>query len=265
MIIDFHTHAFPDTVAAKAIPVLSKEGNITAHTQGTTESLLASMDWAGINASVICSIATRPSQFEPILKWSASIQSSRLIPLPSIHPADPDIVTRVFQVKEAGFLGIKMHPYYQDFFLGEERLTPLYKALSEAGLFLVVHCGYDIAFPRTRRSDPSQILALQQRFPDLKLITTHFGGWDIWDEVEETLIGKEIFMEISFALAYLSDYQALRMFNNHPANYLLFGSDSPWDDQSTALQRLRKLPISDDLINSITGENASRLLQRHSI
>lgn len=28
MIIDIHTHAFPDTVAAKAIPALAKEGNV---------------------------------------------------------------------------------------------------------------------------------------------------------------------------------------------------------------------------------------------
>jgi uncharacterized protein len=265
MIIDFHAHAFPDAIAARAVPALAREGNIAAHTQGTTDSLLTSMDRAGIGASVICSIATRPAQFEPILKWSSSIQSSRLIPLPSIHPADTDTVARVRAVKDAGFAGIKMHPYYQDFFLCEERLTPLYNALSETGLFLVVHCGYDIAFPRIRRSGPAQILDLRQRFPDLKLVTTHFGGWDIWDEVEKILIGKEIFMEISFALAYLSTHQALRMLNDHPADYLLFGSDSPWDDQSTALQRLQQLPVSASFFKSITGENAARLLQGHFI
>jgi len=261
MIIDFHTHAFPDSIAAKAIPALAKEGNIAAHTEGTTSSLLTSMDRAGINASIICSIATRPAQFEPILAWSSAIQSPRLIPLPSIHPADVNGRAKVFQIKEAGFLGIKMHPYYQDFFLDEDRLTPIYSALSETGLFLVVHCGYDIAFPRIRRADPAQILTLHQRFPELKVITTHFGGWDIWDEVEEMLIGKEIYMEISFALTYLSSEQAARMLNNHPANYLLFGSDSPWDDQSSALQRLKQLPLDQKLLHGILGSNAEKLLQ----
>jgi len=156
-----------------------------------------------------------------------------------------------------------MHPYYQDFFLDEDRLAPLYNALSEAGLFLVVHCGYDIAFPRIRRADPAQILTLHQRFPELRIITTHFGGWDIWDEVEEMLIGKEIFMEISFALTYLSTEQALRMLNNHPADYLLFGSDSPWDDQLAALQRLKSLPLDQKLVLRILGTNAEKLLQRY--
>lgn len=260
MIIDFHTHAFPDAVAAKAIPALAKEGKVTAHTAGTVDSLLASMDKAGIDTSVVCSIATRPAQFETILAWSHAIRSPRLVPLPSIHPADTETVAKVFRLKEEGFSGIKMHPYYQDFFLDEDRLTPLYEALSETGLFLVVHCGYDIAFPRTRRADPTQILAVRKRFPALRLITTHFGGWDIWDEVEEMLLGQEIFMEISFALTYLTPDRAARMLNKHPADYLLFGSDSPWDNQTEAIQRLRQLPLPDTMLGRILGKNGDRLL-----
>ena len=260
MIIDFHTHAFPDTVASKAIPALAKEGQVTAHTLGTVDSLLASMDRAGISTSVICSIATRPAQFEPILAWSAAIRSPRLITLPSIHPADPDAVSKVFMLQDQGFSGIKMHPYYQDFFLDDKRLNPLYDALSESGLFLVVHCGYDIAFPRIQRADPARIVALQQRFPTLRLITTHLGGWDNWQEVDELLLGREIYMEISFSLAYLPAEQAVRMLNKHPADYLLFGSDSPWDDQLEAIQRLRKLHLSDDLLTNMLTKNAQRLL-----
>ncbi|MBW6520863.1 MAG: amidohydrolase family protein [Desulfoarculaceae bacterium] len=260
MIIDFHTHVFPDKVATKAIPALAKEGNIIAHTHGTVDSLLASMDRADITTSVICSIATRPAQFEPILAWSTAIQSRRLIPLPSIHPADSDAVGKVFMLKDQGFSGIKMHPYYQNFFLDETRLNPLYEALSETGLLLVVHCGYDIAFPRIRRADPGRILTVQKRFPNLRLITTHLGGWDNWQEVDELLIGKEIFMEISFSLTYLPAEQAVRMLNKHPIDYLLFGSDSPWDDQAEAIQRLKKLKFKKDRLNSILAKNAARLL-----
>ena len=261
MIIDFHTHAFPDTVAAKAIPALEKEGNIKAHTTGTIESLLASMDHAGIDRSLICSIATRPEQFDPILSWSHQIRSDRLTPLPSIHPNDSHCVERVYTIQQEGFIGIKMHPFYQNYSLNEKRLDPLYRALSDTGLLLVVHCGYDIAFPRIRVADPASILHLQERFPRLRLISTHFGGWDIWDEVEEILIGKNIYMEISFALHYLKEEQILRMLNNHPQEYLLFGSDSPWVDQRECITQLKALPLSNKLLTGILGENARRLLQ----
>jgi len=260
VIIDFHTHAFPDAVAAKAIPTLEKVGNIPAHTAGTIDTLLASMDRAGIEKSVICSIATRPEQFEAILKWSHIAESSRIIPLPSIHPDDPDCVKHVHRIKEEGFAGIKMHPFYQDYFLAEERLTPFYEAVSENGLLLVAHCGFDIAFPRTRCADPAQILKLITDFPKLRFVATHFGGWQLWDEVEKMLIGKEIFMEISFALKYLSREQISRMLQQHPPKYLLFGSDSPWEDQSASLQALADLSLEPELFTAITETNAQELL-----
>ncbi len=260
MIIDFHTHAFPDAVAARAIPALEEAGDIKAHTSGTVNSLLASMDRAGIDRSVICSIATRPEQFDSILEWSQKIGSDRLIPLPSIHPADPDCVKKVHTVHQKGFKGIKMHPYYQDFFIEEKRLTPLYEALSETGLLLVIHCGYDIGFPRTRCADPAQILKLHKNFPKLRLIATHFGGWDAWDEVEELLIGREIFMEISFALQYLSPEKAKQMLTSHPPEYLLFGSDSPWVDQKGYLATLDALQLNDKLLTGILSKNALKLL-----
>lgn len=260
MIIDFHTHAFPDSVAEKAIPSLEKEGEIRAHTAGTIPSLLASMDRAGIDRSIICSIATRPEQFEAILDWSRKIRSERLIPLPSVHPDDPHCVERVHAVHKEGFIGIKMHPYYQEFSLTEKRMAPLYEALCDTGLLLVVHCGYDIAYPRIRYADPAGVLELHERFPTLRLISTHFGGWDLWDEVEEILIGQNIYMEISFALQYLKEEQALRMLNNHPPEYLLFGSDSPWADQKKCIAKLQSLALNKKLLAGILGENALRLI-----
>ena len=260
MIIDFHTHAFPDAVAAKAIPTLEKVGNITAHTKGTLDSLLQSMDRAGIEKSVICSIATRPEQFESILQWSQTIQSSRIIPLPSIHPQDPDAVQHVYRIKEEGFAGLKMHPYYQDYFLADRKLSAFYEAVSDCELLLVAHCGYDIGFPRTRCADPAQIRKLITDFPKLRFIATHFGGWKLWDEVEELLIGREIFMEISFALKYLPREQIRRMLHNHPREYLLFGSDSPWDNQQTCLQKLSRLSLDTELFEAITEKNAQKLL-----
>jgi len=260
MIIDFHTHAFPDYIADKAIPTLENAGKVKARTDGTIDSLLESMDQASIEKSVICSIATHPSQFEPILSWSSTIRSGRIIPLPSIHPADKHLLERVARVGEGGFPGIKMHPYYQDFALDEKRLFPLYEALSDGGLILVVHCGYDIAFPQSRIADPAKIMTVKTAFPDLKLIATHFGGWKIWDEVESTLIGKEIHMEISFALNYLSQEQAKRMLANMFEEFVLFGSDSPWDDQKLCVERVKNLNLDQEQEEAIFYKNAERLL-----
>ena len=259
-IIDFHTHAFPDRVATAAIPALEAEGNIRAHLDGTVAGLLASMDRAGIDRSVVCSIATRPEQFEPILRWSRAIRSERIVPLPSLHPADPDLLDHLALVHAEGFKGIKMHSYYQNYLLDDPRLDPLYATLAETGLILVIHAGYDIAYPRVRKADPQRIRAVCRRFPDLKLVATHLGGWDEWEDVEEVLVGEPVWMELSFALDHLAPERVRRILLAHPADRLLFGTDSPWTDQAVSLERLRQLHLPAELLARITGANGRHLL-----
>ena len=87
-IIDFHTHAFPDDLAARAVSALEKGAGVPAMLDGKVSSLLKSMDRAGIERSMVCSIATKPAQFQKILDWSKAVRSSRIIPFPSIRPAD---------------------------------------------------------------------------------------------------------------------------------------------------------------------------------
>lgn len=260
MIIDFHTHIFPDHIAQTAVPLLAEEGNVMAHLSGTRADLISSMDQAGIAQSVVCSIATKPSQFQAILTWSETIRSERIIPFPSIHPDSPESVAQVSAIKDAGFAGIKMHPYYQQFSLDEERLFPLFEKISQEGLLLLMHTGFDIAFPRTRLADPGQILRTTANFPQLKLITSHLGAWELWDEVAELLLGKPIYMDLSFALDSLDRATARHLLLNHPPEFLLFGSDSPWANQSEAIAKIKSLDLGDELETHIFFKNAQRLL-----
>lgn len=257
MIIDVHTHVFPDAIAARAIARL-EVGNCRAQHDGTVSGLLRSMDRAGIDKAVVCSIATKPEQFEPILRWSRTIASDRLIPLASIHPADPGAVAHVGDVKAAGLAGIKLHPYYQDFDLASEQAFPLYEALAAAGLAVVAHTGYDMAFPRDGRADPAKVAAVTARFPTLKFMATHFGGWQNWREVGVHLIGRPISMEISLSLDTLPAEEARAMVLAHPLDRLYFGSDSPWEDQASALDRLRGLGLPQERLQAILWDNAAR-------
>jgi len=261
MIIDFHTHAFPDELAEKAINILEEGCIIKARHNGTIYSLLKSMDNAGIDKSVICSIATKPAHFKPILEWSKNIKSGRIIPFLSIHPDDDNIAEKVKIVKEEGFKGIKLHPYYQSFILDSEKIFPLYEALQEHDLIVVSHTGFDIAFPKDRIADPDRILNIIKKFPDLKFITSHLGGWQDWDEVEKKLIGKNIFVEISFSLEELDHNKAKNMIINHPDDYILFGTDSPWTDQKNAVALLKSLNLNNELEKKIFYKNALKLLE----
>ncbi|MCX7766678.1 MAG: amidohydrolase family protein [Candidatus Sumerlaeia bacterium] len=259
-IIDFHAHAFPDALAEKAIKLLEEEGKIRACLDGKISSLLKSMDRWGIEKSIICCIATKPTQFDSIFSWCQTIQSERIIPFPSLHPADTKFRERILQIKNAGFKGIKLHPYYQDFDIDEERLFPIYNEICDQNLLLVLHTGYDFAFPRIPRADPLKILKLKERFPELKVITTHLGSWDDWGAVEKYLIGKEIYTEISFSLDYLPPELAKKMILSHPKHCILFGTDSPWTDQGKTLALLKNLALGEELERLILRDNAIALL-----
>ncbi len=260
-IIDFHAHAFPDQVAASAIPYLEEEGDVKANHDGRISSLLAIMDREGVDKSVICCIATRPSQFEAIVSWSKQISSDRIIPFPSFHPDDPQAVEHISQIKEEGFKGIKMHPYYQQFFLDDEKLYPAYEKISELGLILVMHTGFDIAFPRIRRCDPRQILNVMTRFPELKMVTTHLGAWQQWAEVEDLLAGRKIYMDISYTLGQIDTQTARRIILKHPREYLLFGTDSPWSGPQKTYKQLQALELGDEREELIIRKNGLALLE----
>jgi len=261
-IIDFHAHAFPDALAPRAMKVLLEEApEAQAWLSGTVADLLQSMDRVGIEKSVVCCIATKPDQFEPIFRWCTRIRSERLIPFPSVHPADPACLERIRRIAVEGFRGIKLHPFYQDFFADEERMWRFYEETSRHDLLLVMHTGYDIAFPRIRRADPEKLLRIKEAFPTLEFITTHLGAWRQWDEVCEYLIGREIYMEISFGLDELPPEQAREMILAHPEGYILFGTDSPWTDQAQTLTLLKNLNLPEPRLKRILSSNAASLLR----
>jgi predicted TIM-barrel fold metal-dependent hydrolase len=260
-IIDFHTHAFPDELAPRAMKKLMAEApGVNAFLDGTIKALTESMERNDIGRSVICCIATTPEQFTPIFNWCSKAQTDRVIMFPSIHPADTKWKERIALIKEAGFKGVKFHPYYQDFRLDEDRMLPIYEELERNDLMVTAHTGYDIAFARDDRADCRRILKVTKIFPRLKFVATHLGAWQQWEEVEQSLAGKHIYMELSWSLEYLSAEQARRIILAHPADCVLFGTDSPWTDQGRTLSLLKNLKLPQELERKILRDNAMALL-----
>ena len=261
MIIDAHTHVFPDALAEKALKKLQeKTGPYKAVLDGTVNSLLASMDSCAIEKSIVCSIATKPGQFESILSWCESIRSRRIIPLASVHPESSDIEIKIKEIKERGFKGIKLHPMYQDFFADDERLFPIYEALEKCGLILEIHSGYDIGYPYHNNATPERILTIHRNFPGLKLVATHFGGWRAWEDVEKYLAGTGVFFETSFTLDEIPQERLSAILSKHSHDRIMMGSDSPWRRQETDVNLVMRLDIDEKAKEKILGLNAERLL-----
>jgi predicted TIM-barrel fold metal-dependent hydrolase len=258
MIVDCHTHAFPDGIAARAMAAIGKRGGFRQVLDGTVGGLLASMDKAGVDQSILLNIATKPDQFPAIMSFCAAARSDRIIPFPSVHPDDPEWKSRLSAIRAEGYKGIKLHPYYQQFLFDEERLFPLYARLEEEGLFLIAHTGYDISYPFDDRVGPARVVRVLDRFPGLKLMTSHLGAWYDYDEVRRWFVGRPIYMDISCTFGYLPAPEIKALIEAHGTQYVLFGSDSPWMAQEETLSDLRSLGFSPEVLALIEGENARR-------
>ncbi len=263
MVIDFHTHAFPDGLAPKAIEVLNAEvaEEARAVLDGTVGDLLRSMDRAGIERSVICSIATAPKQVDSILRWSLSVADDRIIPFASVHPECADVASEVRKIADAGLKGIKLHPQYQAFAVDERRLWPLYEAVADAGLILAFHAGRDIAFPpEDDRAAPRRILKVHRAFPGMRILAAHLGGWQMWDEVAVTLAGTDVYVETSYTFDMGAEEDVGEVLRRHSVERILFGTDSPWRDQGKTLDLVRQAFPDMEAQQSVLGRNAVRLL-----
>ena len=141
MLIDFHTHAFPDGLAQRAVDKLSAvSGGLAPQTDGTLESLKARMDEDGVDISVVLSIATNPKQMHNVNDFAARIdQDPRIVAFGSVHPEAPDALEELERIADMGLKGVKLHPEYQNFYVDEERMKPIYRKISELGLVTLFH------------------------------------------------------------------------------------------------------------------------------
>ena len=86
MIIDFHTHMFPDKIAKGTIDFLAGVCKIKPYTDGTYEGLKKETLSSGVDLSVALPIVTKPSQFETINTFASHYQERPVLSFGSIHP-----------------------------------------------------------------------------------------------------------------------------------------------------------------------------------
>jgi len=264
MIIDIHTHTFPDALAARAVAALAEKAQVPALTDGTNAGLRASMRQAGIDLSVVAPIATKPSQVRAINAWAAEVNRAGdgLLALGTLHPALTDWGVEINRLVADGIPGIKMHHDYQDAFVDDPTQFPMFHALAEAGRFILLHAGVDIGLPPPVHCTPERLARVLDAVPELVVIAAHMGGYAQWDAVEAYLVGRNLYFDTSYSQVDLGAARFTALIRSHGPARILFGTDSPWTDPATELASLRALPLPADQLAAITGGNAQQLLNR---
>lgn len=259
-VVDFHTHAFPDKVAARAMEALSETYGAEPVAAPTLSGLLSHMDASGVDISVVLPVATRPDQVSSINDWAAASCSARIVCFGALHPDLADPGKEVDRMVAMGLKGAKLHPHFQSFHPDDPRVFPLYNAM-QGKLIALLHSGQEIMDIPYVHARPARIARLHQAFPKLTLVVAHLGGYRMWQEARENLVGSEAYLETSFCPARdLPDEQFLAMIQAHGTERTLFGSDFPWGDAGLDLDRLRHLGLTQEQVETVAWRNANTLL-----
>ena len=271
MIIDVHSHDFPDAIAASAMRRMCRmtEGLLWPAGDGTLANHLDNLDLAGVDMAVMCPIATRPEQFDVILRRARAILDGELgerarrkiLPFASVHPADPEAIAHLDAIAAAGIRGVKFHPYYQDFSLSDRVCWPIFAKIADLGLVVQCHAGGDVSWRNeTGRCGPRDIEALVRNVRGLRFIAAHLGGCFRYPPHEvDRLLDCGVYIDTSVLHSEWSKDESMRLLRSWPTDRILFGTDFPWVHYPEAIRWVRSVRVADDW-PALFGDNARRLL-----
>ena len=272
-IVDFHTHNFPDALAPRAVATMYDKigGRLQPVGDGTLGGQLAEMDRAGVAMAVVCPVATKPSQYQPILDRAKAMRdgafgaeaATRLVQLCSVHPSDSEAAVHMKEIAAAGFRGIKIHPYSQGFRLDDPAVAPYFAAARDAGLFVISHCGLDLGFDdQPMTCGPRQVAALLRAVPGLVFVAGHLGGCggNPPHAVDELLEFPGCRLDTAVICVCDDDSEAQRIMAEWPADRLLFGTDHFWRGERHIADWVRRFRPAQEDLERIFSLNARLLL-----
>lgn len=258
--IDFHTHMFPDKIAVKTLDFLSGRCKTSPFTNGTSKGLAQSTEDAGLELSIALPVVTNPAQFESINRFAQQHREGKILSFGGIHPENENYKEKLLDLKNRGFLGIKLHPDYQETFFNDIRYKRIISFASELGLIVSVHAGFDPGYPDCVHCTPSMAREVIDEVKPLKLVLAHMGGFMRWDEVEQELVGQDVWFDTAVVFGKITDEQFLRICRQHGTDRILFATDSPWSGQKESVDYFRKMDLTEEEKQQIFTENAKNLL-----
>ncbi|MDD2647813.1 MAG: amidohydrolase family protein [Eubacteriales bacterium] len=262
MIIDFHTHAFPEGLAKRALTGLSsRAGNMPFYTDGTPDGLLRHMDESGVDKAVVLQIATRKENMTTINNAAEKGNSERLIYFGSVHPLAENALEELDRIAGMGLLGVKFHPEYQDFDIDDKRCEPVYRRIGELGLITTLHMGRDLGFFGHCHCAPEMLERVMPLFGSAPVIAAHSGGYAMWEETMSAYTRRDnLYFDTSFSHVHLPPKALRAIIDKHGAEKVLFGSDSPWSPMKGEMSFLDSVGLSETERELILHKNAERLL-----
>lgn len=267
MVVDFHTHIFPEKIAKSTIHGLASKSGNKPFTDGTESGLLNALNNANADLAVALPVLTKPTQFDSVIRFAMQINSQnngafpRIISFAGMHPACDDIKGKMAFLKENGILGIKIHPDYQGTFIDDERYISILKYAKEYDLIVVTHSGIDDGYKgEPIRCTPERVLNVIEKVGHSKFVLAHYGAHKQWEEVLSTLACKDVYFDTAYTLNEINKGLFKKILEKHGEDKILFATDSPWRGIKEDLEILRSYNLNKETEEKILYKNAFKLL-----
>lgn len=267
MIVDFHTHVFPEKIASQTILALASKSQNKPHTDGTVDGMINALSDANAQIAVTLPVLTKPTQFESVTKFAAyinenfSVGERKLVSFAGIHPACDDIAGKLDYVKSLGIKGVKIHPDYQSTFIDDEGYIEILENAKKLDLIVVTHAGVDDGYKgEPVRCPPDRVLKVIKEVGHEKFVLAHFGGNKLWQEVYDKIAGENVYLDTACCLHMIEPELFKNIVKKHGEDKVLFATDCPWGNIKEYATLLRSFNLEKSVEEKLFYKNALKLL-----
>ena len=237
----------------------------------TAEELIASMDEASIDLSVVLNIGWVSQELcvktNDYILDSVSRYPKRLVGFCAIQPRAGDAaIAEIERCAKGGAKGIgELRSDVQGFDLADKTtMKPLVDAVLKHDLIFLTHSSEPVGHEYFGKGSitPNILYSFITAFPDLKLVCAHWGGglpfYALMPEVAEAL--NNVFFDTA-ATVFLYKPEIFRQMSHIiGSDRILFGTDYPLMHQNRVLAQVQSARLPEEDKARILGANAQKLL-----
>lgn len=275
MLIDFHTHFFPDNFF-RAIWRWFEAHAWPIHYKSYADDLVGILKNEGVTKAISLHYPHKPGMANLLNKYAFDLAQKYpdfLIPFGSVHPDDVEI-DKILKIcfEKYGFKGIKIHCHVQKAAPDDPRMEPIYKVCNGYKKILLIHCGTGPHFKdqptRGYGYDVSTVSGVGafeniiSKYPQITFVVPHLG----YEEVEDffSLLPRypNLYLDTTMALANFLPVEVKKEWLVDNADRLLFGSDFPNIPYEWSRERdnIFKMKLGREVEEKIFWRNAVRIL-----
>nr|WP_179282735.1 amidohydrolase family protein [Rhodococcus sp. 15-1154-1] len=273
-LFDVHTHFMPKNVMDKVWAYFDSAGPLVGMDWPITyredeEVRLNRLREFGVRGFTSMIYPHKPGMAAWLNSWGADFaqRTPDCLRTATFYP-EPDAGRYVADAIASGTRIFKSHIQVGNYSPGDSMLDPVWGAIEDAAIPVVIHCGSGPA--PGDHTGPEPIAALLRRFPRLPLIIAHMGMPEYTEFLDLATLHQEVRLDTTMSFTDFSESAwpfpvAERSRLLDLQDRILFGSDFPNIPYPylDALGAVRRLDLGDDWVRDVCYHNGATLFGLH--